>query len=151
MPLRELQKCLKKKFSEWGWPGVEIVPTPCGSLFNIFRPSKLPYNATSKKTWKSRKLIILYNSPIFPVWIRVLLFYAYFPPCGAAGEHLLVEFGSVSVSVWRSHKPHRPVWLWRNHTGLCGVATQACVVWRSYTVCIHDTQCVHGAQCVYTI
>ncbi len=38
----------KKMFSEWGWPGVENVPTPLETIFDISRGPQRPYTAKSK-------------------------------------------------------------------------------------------------------
>ena len=41
-------KCQHLKFSDLSLPGVEIVPTPCGSILPIWTPSQLPYNEKSE-------------------------------------------------------------------------------------------------------
>ncbi len=51
-----VEKVGKKKFSEWGWPGVENVPTPLETIFNISRGPQRPYTAKSKN--KNRNELI---------------------------------------------------------------------------------------------
>ena len=41
------QKNMKKKYSEWGLPGVEFVKGLCRSIFHYIRASHLPYSEKS--------------------------------------------------------------------------------------------------------
>ena len=69
-----------KKFSELGWPGVEILNGACTSILHPPRGSQLPYNKTSKTSWFLLPIFKgPYLFPIFPVWSY---------PIGAHGSSL---------------------------------------------------------------
>ena len=59
------KKCRKFDFSEWGLPGVEMIPRPRGSILHPSRASQLPYSAKSKFSRFS------YN---FPIYIYIYIY-----------------------------------------------------------------------------
>ena len=67
-----VEKMSKKKFSEWGLPGVEIVGAPPIKIFKLSRISQLPYKV---KISKIRFLTIIYFYINFPIslWCGIAL------------------------------------------------------------------------------
>ena len=94
------KKSRNKKFSEWGWPGGQIVGAPWGSIFRLFRTSQLPY--TSKyffdRFYYQIKLKIA-MIPIIPITPRCGN-----SPCGA-------DYSSRDSGIERCWTPrfHQPI------------------------------------------
>ena len=60
------QKGRKKKFSELGLPGVEILNGACRSILHLSRGSQLPYSEKSKKSENLPIFLFALFSPYFP-------------------------------------------------------------------------------------
>ena len=67
METHRSQNVEKHYFSEWGLPGVEMIPRPRGSILHPSRASQLPYSAKSKFSEFS------YNFPIY-IYIYIYIF-----------------------------------------------------------------------------